>query len=92
MNLSVNQIRLGTLQELVDHIDHIVELAGIEHVGIGSDFDGVTALPEGLEDVSTYPNLIAELLRRGYSDEDIEKILGGNALRVWQAVEDQASS
>jgi len=83
---------LGTLQELVDHIDHIVELAGIDHVGIGSDFDGVTALPEGLEDVSTYPNLIAELLRRGYSDEDIEKILGGNALRVWQAVEDQASS
>lgn len=82
---------LGTLPELVDHIDHVVELVGVDHVGIGSDFDGVTALPKDLEDVSTYPKLIAELLRRGYSDEDIGKILGGNALRVWQAVEDHAA-
>jgi len=83
---------LGTLQEVVDHIDHVVELVGIDHVGIGSDFDGVTALPKDLEDASTYPSLVAELLHRGYSDEDIGKILGGNALRVWQAVEDQAAS
>ena len=56
-------------------------------MGLGSDFDGVTALPAGLQDVSEYPNLVAELLQRGYSDEDIEKILGGNALRVWAGVE-----
>ncbi len=83
---------IGTLPELVDHIDHIVDLVGIDHVGLGSDYDGVTGLPEGLEDASTYPNLIAELLRRGYSEEDIAKILGGNALRVWQKVEEVAES
>ena len=83
---------IGTLADLVDHIDHIVDLVGIDHVGLGSDYDGVTGLPEGLEDVSTYPNLIAELLRRDYSDEDIAKILGGNALRVWQQVEEVAAN
>lgn len=83
---------IGTLAEVVDHIDHVVQLVGIDHVGIGSDFDGVTALPAGLHDVSTYPSLVAELLRRGYSEEDIEKILGGNALRVMQQVEDIAAS
>ncbi len=83
---------IGTLPELVDHIDHIVDLVGIDHIGLGSDYDGVTGLPEGLEDASTYPNLIAELLRRDYSEEDIAKILGGNALRVWQKVEEVAES
>ena len=81
---------IGTLEEVVDHIDHVVNLVGIDHVGLGSDYDGVTGLPEGLEDVSTYPNLITELLRRNYSEEDISKILGGNALRVWKTVEEVA--
>ncbi len=78
---------IGTIPEVVDHIDHIVSLVGIDHVGLGSDYDGVTGLPKDLQDVSTYPNLIDELLRRSYSEEDIAKILGGNALRVWQEVE-----
>jgi membrane dipeptidase len=76
---------------VADHIDHVVELAGVEHVGFGSDFDGVgDSLPDGLKDVSMYPNLIRELLERGYTEADIEKICAGNVLRVWQAVEDYA--
>ncbi len=78
---------VGTVADVADHIDHIVGLVGIDHVGLGSDFDGVFALPEGLQDVSEYPNLIAELLRRGYTESDLEKLMGGNALRVWEAVE-----
>jgi membrane dipeptidase len=78
---------LGTVADVADHIDHVVRLVGVDHVGIGSDFDGVFALPEGLQDVSMYTHLVAELLRRGYSEADIEKILGGNLLRVWEAVE-----
>lgn len=79
--------------ELVaDHIDHVVELVGVDHVGFGSDFDGVgDSLPVGLSDVSMYPNLIAALLRRGYGEDDIEKMCSGNVLRVWQAVEDYAA-
>ncbi|MEJ2003912.1 MAG: dipeptidase [Cyclobacteriaceae bacterium] len=81
------------VSKVADHIDHVVELAGIDHVGLGSDFDGVgDSLPEGLKDVSMFPNLIAELLRRGYSDEDIEKICYKNVFRVWQAVEDAAAN
>lgn len=76
-----------TVAQVADHIDHVVELVGVEHVGFGSDFDGVSALPQGLEDVSGFPNLIAELLRRGYSEADIAKICGGNILRVWGEVE-----
>ncbi len=73
---------------VADHIEHIVRLAGIDHVGLGSDFDGVgDSLPTGLKDVSQYPNLTAELLRRGHSEEEIRKILGGNLLRVWEEVE-----
>ncbi len=64
---------IGTVADVADHIDHVVQLVGVDHVGLGSDFDGVFALPEGLQDVSMYPNLVAELLRRGYSEEDIEK-------------------
>jgi membrane dipeptidase len=78
----------ATLAETVDHFDHVIKLAGVDHVGIGSDFDGVgDSLPIGLKDVSAYPNLVAEFLRRGYSEGDIAKILGGNLLRVWGEVE-----
>ena len=74
--------------DVADHIDRVVELAGIDHVGLGSDFDGVgDSLPTGLKDVSQYPNLIAVLLERGYGAEDIEKICGGNLMRVWREVE-----
>jgi len=80
-----------TVQNVADHIDHVVELVGIDYVGLGSDYDGVgDSLPIGLKDVSSYPNLIAELLKRGYSKEDIQKICYKNIFRVWQAVEDYA--
>jgi membrane dipeptidase len=77
----------ATLTDAADHIDHIRQIAGIDHIGLGSDFDGITAVPVGLEDVSTYPSLVAELLRRGYKDEEVGKILGGNILRVMRQVE-----
>jgi membrane dipeptidase len=76
-----------TVSRLVDHIDHVVELVGIDHVGIGSDFDGVQSTLSDLADVSRLPNLTRELLRRGYSESDVDKILGGNMLRVMEAVE-----
>ncbi len=83
----------ATLDDVLDHFDHVVRLAGVDHVGIGSDYDGVgDSLPEGLKDVSGYPNLIAGLLRRGYSEDDIRKILGENLLRVWRAAEDYAAT
>jgi membrane dipeptidase len=75
------------ISDVVDHIEHVIALAGIDHVGIGSDFDGISSGPTGLEDVSTYPNLIEELLRRGLSEQDIRKICGENLLRVWSEVE-----
>lgn len=79
--------------QVVDHIDHVVEIAGIDHVGLGSDFDGVgPTLPVGLPDVSGYPVIVAELLKRGYSNKEIKKILGQNFLRVWQRVIDVADS
>ena len=82
-----------TVQRVADHIDHVRSLVGIDYIGLGSDFDGVgDSLPTGLKDVSMYPNLIAELLKRGYSQEDIEKICYKNVFRVWQAVEDYAVS
>jgi membrane dipeptidase len=81
----------ATLAQVADHIDHIRKVAGIDHVGIGGDFDGISSVVEGLEDVSTYPALTAELLRRGYSDADIRKILGQNVLRVMRAVEKTAA-
>jgi membrane dipeptidase len=76
-----------TISRLVDHIDHVVKLVGIDHVGMGSDFDGVQATLSDLADVSQLPNLTRELLRRGYSESDIDKILGGNMLRVMEEVE-----
>ncbi len=78
----------ANVDDVVAHIDHVVALAGIEHVGLGSDFDGVgDSLPFGLRDVSMYPNLFARLLERGYSEADIEKIASGNILRVWREAE-----
>jgi membrane dipeptidase len=82
---------LAAVREVADHIDHVVRLVGADHAGLGSDFDGLgDTLPVGLKDVSQYPNLVAEMLRRGYSRESIEKICGGNLLRVWAAVEQGA--
>lgn len=79
------------IETVSNHIDHVVKLIGIAHVGLGSDFDGVDGfLPTGLEDVSMYPNLIYSLLKRGYTEQDVEKICGGNAMRVWQQVLDAA--
>ncbi|MBI2222399.1 MAG: membrane dipeptidase [Acidobacteria bacterium] len=77
----------ATLAAVADHIDHIRKVAGIDHIGIGSDFDGITSTPVGLEDVSTYPALTAELLRRGYSEADVKKIIGLNILRVMREAE-----
>ena len=83
----------ATLDDVLDHFDYVRDLVGIDHVGIGSDFDGVgDSLPVGLKDVSAYPNLVEGLLRRGYAEVDIRKILGGNLLRVWREVEDAAES
>ncbi|MBK7876198.1 MAG: dipeptidase [Planctomycetes bacterium] len=76
---------------VADHIEHIARVAGVDHVGIGSDFDGIPAGPVGLEDVSTYPVLTAELLCRGWSERDVRKVLGANALRVLRACERVAS-
>ena len=76
---------------VADHIDHVVRLTSVEHVGVGSDFDGITATPAGLSSVAELPNLTAELLRRGYTAEDVTKILGGNVLRVMEEVEGRAA-
>lgn len=79
------------ITDVVDHIDRVIELVGIDYVGIGSDYDGVgDTLPNGLKDVASYPNLIAEMQKRGYSINDIQKILGGNFVRVWREVEEYA--
>lgn len=72
---------------IADHIDHAVKLGGVDHVGLGSDFDGVDSVPRGMEDASKLPNLVRGLARRGYSEEDLGKILGGNLLRVMKQVE-----
>jgi membrane dipeptidase len=86
-----NPYPYASLDEVLDHFDRVVQLVGIDHVGIGSDYDGVgDTLPIGLKDVSTYPTLIQGLLERGYSRKDIQKILGGNLIRVWKEVEEYA--
>jgi membrane dipeptidase len=79
-----------TLGEVADHVDHVREVAGADHVGLGGDYDGVEFLPEGLEDVSGYPRLLAELLRRGWSELDLAKLTWSNALRVLHAAESVA--
>jgi membrane dipeptidase len=74
------------MDKIIEHIDHAVKIAGIDHVGLGSDFDGAT-MPEGMEDVSKLPKITDALLKKGYAEKDIEKILGGNLLRVMERVE-----
>ncbi len=86
-----HQSGYADVKDVADHIDHVIKLVGIDHIGIGSDYDGVgDSLPRGLKDVSDYPNLIYELLKRGYSEKNIEKICSGNLLRVWREVEESA--
>jgi membrane dipeptidase len=80
----------GSVHTVVDHIDHIVKVAGVDHVGLGSDYDGITRVPKQLEDVSCYPNLTQELLNRGYAEEAIHKILGRNLLRAFRQAEQVA--
>jgi membrane dipeptidase len=80
------------VKDVADHIDHVKQIAGVGSVGLGSDFDGVgDELPTGLKDVSMYPNLIYELLKRGYSESEVEGICGKNLLRVWTGVEAAAA-
>jgi membrane dipeptidase len=86
LRIEMNLTR-ASLSDVVDHIDHVRKIAGIDAVGIGSDFNGITCAPEGLDDVSKFPNLTRALLERGYSESDIRKIYGGNLLRVMRAVE-----
>jgi membrane dipeptidase len=83
-------MKRGSIHDLIDHIDHIVKVAGIDHVGLGSDFDGVSTLPTQLDDVSCYPFITQALLDRGYSESDIKKVLGENLLRVMKQVEEAA--
>jgi membrane dipeptidase len=85
-----NEMPKSTLEQVADHIDHIRDQVGVDHIGIGGDYDGVSSLPAGLEDVSTYPDLFAELLKRGYSEEELRKIAGENMLRVLRGVEETA--
>ncbi len=82
-----NPIPRGNIHDVVDHIEHIMKVAGIDHVGIGSDFDGIDSTPVQLEDVSKYPLITQELLNRGYKKEQILKVLGGNLIRVFRATE-----
>ena len=81
----------ATLEQVADHIEHIRRIAGIDHVGLGGDYDGTDELPDGLKDVSKYPSLVAELLRRGWTDADAKKLVGENILRVWAANEQVAA-
>ena len=90
--LTTNKPPRATLDDVVAHIDHIRKIAGIDAIGIGSDFDGIDCVPVGLEDVSKYPNLTRALLEEGYSAADIRKIYGGNLLRVMRAVEHVAAA
>jgi membrane dipeptidase len=82
----------ATLAQVASHVEHVREVAGLDHVGIGSDFDGTDHVPEGLADVSCYPALIAELLGRGWSDEDCRRLAGGNILRVMREAEAAAQA
>jgi membrane dipeptidase len=81
----------ATLSQVADHAEHVRAVAGVDHVGLGGDFDGISSVVQGLEDVSTYPALIVELLRRGWGDEDVQKLVGGNILRVMRRAEQVAA-
>ena len=89
-SVAANPAPRASLADVANHIDHAVDVAGIDHVGLGSDYDGISTAPDGLEDVSKFPELLAELLRRGHSEEDVAKITGRNALRVMRRVEEVA--
>jgi membrane dipeptidase len=89
---AANPAPRATLAQAADHIDHIRKVAGIDHIGLGGDLDGMESVVQGLEDVSKYPSLIAELLRRGYTDDEIQKITGQNILRVMRQVEKLSST
>ena len=85
--------KFATVEQVADHIDHVVKLVGIDHVGFGSDFEGVgDTLPKGLKDVADYPNLLATLMDRGYREPELRKLCGENLLRVWQAAQDHATA
>ena len=90
--LMANPEPLATTAQMADHIDHIREVAGIDHIGLGGDYDGMDTGPQGMEDVAGYPALFAELARRGYSQADLEKIASGNMLRVLKAAEAYATA
>ncbi|RUS12744.1 hypothetical protein BC937DRAFT_87125, partial [Endogone sp. FLAS-F59071] len=77
----------ATVEDVANHVQHIASVAGKEHVGLGSDFDGIDVTPIGLEDVSKYPNLISEMLRRGWTDKEVVALAGGNLLRIWKGIE-----
>jgi len=81
----------ATVKDVADHIDHVVQVAGTAHVGLGADLDGITSTPEGLESVAAYPTLFAELIRRGYTDEQLKGIAGLNVLRVMRKAEGVAA-
>ena len=87
-----NPMPNGSIHDVVDHIDHLVQHCGIEHVGIGSDFDGIGTVPDQLEDVSTFPLITQEMMNRGYSPDDIRKVMGANVLRVFRDAERVAKS
>lgn len=86
-----NEMPKSTLEQVVDHIDYIRDQIGVDYIGIGGDYDGISSLPLGLEDVSTYPDLFAEMLKRGYSEEDLRKIAGLNMLRVMRGAEEASA-
>ena len=88
---AAHPIPYATVQDVADHIDHVVQVAGAEHAGIGSDLDGITSTPQGLDSVAAYPTLFAELIRRGYTDEQLKGIAGLNVLRVMRKVEETAA-
>jgi membrane dipeptidase len=83
----LKDLPLPSYTVIADHIDHAVQVGGVDHVGLGSDFDGIELGPRGMEDVSMLTDLVLELARRGYSEQDLKKILGGNVLRVMRQVE-----
>jgi membrane dipeptidase len=81
---------VATLAQVADHVEHVRDVAGVDHVGLGGDYDGTDDVPEGLADVSCYPALVAELLDRGWSEEDCARLAGGNVLRVMREAETAA--
>lgn len=86
-----NPVPTGSIHHVVDHIEHGIRVAGEDHVGLGSDFDGIPTVPRQLEDVSTYPLLTQELLNRGHKESTIRKVLGGNTLRVLREAEKRSA-